>query len=246
MTKALLDDRVITGIAGPTFITTIEAVGEIAECLNTWERFEPAGTPVTSFDWVHDSFSPRQKRGLEDFESLPDSLLAAPFEELYKRARQMRVSVDAAPPRATISRAWNAYLELGSWLALGKGETADLLGIGRTTPNAWEKGREPQPARARSLYRTHAFVSTLVRRMGSEKTRLWLQSGEPSHLDRIRAGALDEVERAADHLIFGRANAVERISAWSDDESLPKPRQPTRDQPAPLRRVPRKPPKRAS
>lgn len=232
-----------TNRTAPTLATTFEALGDVAECLIAWERFDDVGTNIVGErKWVG-TFVARGKRDLDDFDDLPTSVLAAPFEDLYARALQMRVAVETAPRRSA-SRAWNTFLDLSTWLALGKGETADLLGVGRTTPNAWEKGREPQPARARSLYRTHAFVGTLVRRMGAEQARFWLQGGEPSYLDRIRAGALEEVELAADHLIFGR-EANERIAAWTEDADVPRPA-PRVEQRAPLRRVPRKRPKRAS
>ncbi len=81
------------------------------------------------------------------------------------------------------SRAYRAFTELTAWLGMTQEETATLLGIGRTTPLAWRRGHEPQPARARRLFQTHALVKTLVRRLGTDEARRWLGRGTPSPLE---------------------------------------------------------------
>lgn len=143
------------------------------------------------------------------------------------------------------TRAYRAFVELASWLGRTQAETADLLEIGRTTPLAWEReGHEPQPARARRLYQTHALVRTLQRRLGREEMRRWMESGDPSPLDLIAAGDVQRADNLADELIFGTAPGRERLTAWVDEEvtdTAPPTARPSQDRP---RRVRRRPPRR--
>ncbi len=109
-------------------------------------------------------------------------------------------------PRQTTcrSQAYGQFLELAQWLDRNRAETADLLGIGRTTPSAWERdGREPQARHARRLYQTHALVSALAARQGLEETQRWLRSDSPSPLELISEGRLDLAEDRAHTLIYG-------------------------------------------
>lgn len=119
------------------------------------------------------------------------------------------------------SRAWRTFEELSRWIGIGKVRTAKMLGISRGTTNAWKAGGEPQPANARRLYRSHTIVKTLVRRLGFEETRAWLETGDPSPLDLLAAGDLAAVDRAASALVFvGSEQESERVGAFipeSDD-----------------------------
>ncbi len=113
------------------------------------------------------------------------------------------------------SRAYRSFVQLASWLGRTQGETAHILGIGRTTPLAWRRGREPQPARARRLYQTHALVSTLVRRIGEDETRRWLASGTPSPIDLIAQGDVRAADDLAGGLIFeSRSSRDEPLHGW--------------------------------
>lgn len=148
-------------------------------------------------------------------------------------------------PDAGTTRAYRAFVELADWLGLTQAQTADVLGMGRTTPLAWKReGHEPQPARARRLYQTHALVSTLLRRLGREEMRRWMESGNPSPLNLIAEGDVTGADDLADELIFGTAPSRERrMSAWVDepiDAEAPTTK-PAQDQP---RRVRRRPPRR--
>lgn len=79
------------------------------------------------------------------------------------------------------SPAFRVFTELRDWLNLSAHEATTLVGVGRTTPNAWEReGREPRPRQARRLYQLHGLVGTLVRRLGRDEARLWLQQGDPA------------------------------------------------------------------
>lgn len=147
-----------------------------------------------------------------------------------------------APAPALQSRAYGAFTELAGWLGMTQEQTAALLGIGRTTPLAWRRGHEPQPARARRLFQTHALVKTLVRRLGIDATRRWLERGTPSPLELIRAGDVAAADDRADEIIFGPA-VSSRLDGWRDeDDATPSL---TSDPPsAALRRVQRRAPQR--
>lgn len=116
-----------------------------------------------------------------------------------------RLAAKEAPsPASHRSRSYGQFVELASWLDMSRGETADLLGIGRTTPSAWERdGREPRPRRARRLYQTHALVGALIECHGTAETRRWLITGRPAPLKLIADGRLDLAEDRAQKLIYG-------------------------------------------
>ena len=117
-----------------------------------------------------------------------------------------RAARGSAEPR---SRAFRAFTELRGWLNLSVPETATLVGIGRTTANAWERvGHEPRPRRARRLYELHALAATLVRRLGVEGATAWLQRGDPSRWELMHREHLDEFADAVEAVTMGRA--VER------------------------------------
>ena len=116
------------------------------------------------------------------------------------------------------SRAYHAFTELTAWLGMTQEETAALLGIGRTTPLAWRRGHEPQPARARRLFQTHALVKTLVRRLGTDEARRWLGRGTPSPLELIRSGDVAAADDRAETMIFGAA-VPSRLDAWVDNDA---------------------------
>jgi transcriptional regulator with XRE-family HTH domain len=136
---------------------------------------------------------------------------ASPWIEL------MRYVVTHAEPAQGDGLAYRTFVELADALGMTQEETAKLLGIGRTTPLAWRRGSEPRPARARRLYQTHALVGTLVRRIGREATRRWLEIGQPSPLALIAEGDVAGANDLADELIFGTARSRERVGAWIDD-----------------------------
>ena len=129
----------------------------------------------------------------------------------------VRPSVPAQPA----SRAYRTFTELADWLGMTQAETAELLGMGRTTPLAWRRGHEPRPARARRLYQAHALVSTLLRRLGREDASRWLVRGDPSPLDLIAAGDVAAADDLAEEVIFGNAPGQERLGAWIDESGTP-------------------------
>lgn len=159
---------------------------------------------------------------------------------LVELLRHYRTQVE---PQREEARAYRTFVELADWLGMTQEDAARLLGMGRTTPLAWRRGHEPQPARARRLYQTHALVGTLVRRIGREGTLRWLAAGDPAPLNLIRQGDVTRADDLAEELIFGAAPSRERLSAWVDDseDTHPPAATPTEGQP---RRVRRRPPRR--
>ncbi|MFL5962590.1 MAG: helix-turn-helix domain-containing protein [Gaiellaceae bacterium] len=125
------------------------------------------------------------------------------------------VRQQVAPPRAELkvvearpkpkSRAFKMFNELREWLNLTTQETATLVGVGRTTPLAWERdGREPQPAHARQLYQVHSIVGSLVKRLGADPAIEWLERGEPSLRERLERGEIAQVARDAERILLQR------------------------------------------
>jgi hypothetical protein len=127
--------------------------------------------------------------------------------------------VEAARFSGTPSRAWRTFEELARWIGIGKVRTArEVLGISRGTTNAWKMGGEPQPSNARRLYRTHTIVKTLVRRLGLEGARSWLETGDPSPLRLLASGEFTAFDHAASALVFdGGAQESERIGAFTPE-----------------------------
>jgi DNA-binding XRE family transcriptional regulator len=108
------------------------------------------------------------------------------------------------------SDAFRAFTELRQWLRLSVPETASLVGVRRTTPNAWERdGREPRPATARRLYQLHALVGSLIRRLGPTAGFAWLHSGSTPPISLLEPkGDIGSFARAIEHVVFGERARV--------------------------------------
>lgn len=102
-------------------------------------------------------------------------------------------------------KAFAALKDLRRWLRLSVAEAAELVGFGRTTPSSWVRaGNEPQPARARRLYQTHAIISAMVRRFGEDETLHWFLSGSPSPRAFLLQGDIEAAADSAERLLIGR------------------------------------------
>lgn len=72
---------------------------------------------------------------------------------------------DVGAPLAPGVEPFKAFTQLKEWLRLTSAQLTSLLGIKRTTPNAWDReGRKPRPETEVRLFRLHAYVSDLARR----------------------------------------------------------------------------------
>jgi hypothetical protein len=90
-------------------------------------------------------------------------------------------SLVTAPRVQPPSPAYQAFTQLRTWLRLSVKETAQLVGVGRTTPTtSWHRqGHPPRPAQARRLYQLHALVNAVVRQLGEHDAFEWLNTGTP-------------------------------------------------------------------
>jgi hypothetical protein len=123
-------------------------------------------------------------------------------------------ATDEDPP------AYRAFCQLRRWLSLSARETAEMLGLGYTTPYTWKReNREPQPANARAVYQHHALVEAIVQRLGEPGAQSWLHSGSPSPFDLLVAGDIEAATNAAQQLIFGTPASRPEPSAVYDEEA---------------------------
>jgi DNA-binding XRE family transcriptional regulator len=110
--------------------------------------------------------------------------------------REVWLGASSTSEPVSVSRDFRRFTELRHWLGLSSDEAADLLGIGRTTPNAWERdGRRPRARTARKLAQIHSLLASLVHSIGEDETTAWMNTGDPSPLQRIAAGDVQGVAR---------------------------------------------------
>jgi DNA-binding transcriptional regulator YiaG len=150
--------------------------------------------------------------------SIPDLL----FEQAHRP--ELRV-VEVKSPQRPTSIAFTMFDEIREWLSLTTDETARLVGVGRTTPLAWEReGREPRPASARRLYQVHSIVSALVMRVGEPAAVEWLERGDPSPRHRLEQGEITSVAREVERILLQREPRSElpaRDELVVEDEDAP-------------------------
>jgi transcriptional regulator with XRE-family HTH domain len=132
-------------------------------------------------------------------------------------------SLPEPDPKPYKSKAFGYFRELAEWLQLTDEETADVLGVGRTTPYAWESGeREPQPANARKLYQIHNLVSSIFSTAGDTGTVAWLESGTPTARELLLAGQIEEATTKARELIFAENIEQPRFGAVVEGQQQPR------------------------
>jgi hypothetical protein len=138
----------------------------------------------------------------------PPAVALGSSRPLLELVEEMFEAVPSSGSAAT-SKAFTAFTELRKWLRLTAREAADLIGVKRTTPNAWQReGREPRPASARRLYQLHAVVSALVRKLGENEAIRWLETGEPSPRERLLRGEIGPVASDAESVVIGPQGAA--------------------------------------
>lgn len=127
----------------------------------------------------------------------------------------------ARPDPLPNSRAFRAFTELRTWLHLSVDEAADLVGVGRTTPNAWERdGREPQPRTARRLFQLHALIGAVVRRLNQEGADAWLMAGTPTPMELARRPDLSGLADAVEGLVMSGPQAPMPGSEIAEPEAV--------------------------
>lgn len=120
--------------------------------------------------------------------------------------------------------AYAAFKDLGRWLQAHDDEVADAVGVGRTTPYAWNRdGHEPRAATVRRLYEYHAVLSSLSRRLGSEEFRRWLFTGDPSRRERLLAGDLESLDQEVNDILFRRIDTGVDMAWAPEDREAAKP-----------------------
>lgn len=124
------------------------------------------------------------------------------------------------------SVAYNKFKETANWLGVTDEEATKILGVGRTTPYAWERrAHEPRPSKAGRLFEYHALLAGLVRTVGSQGLENWLSSGSPQPRHLLRKGDLAGAYDAAHGLIFSdRYEPQVRLGALQSEAPVAPPR----------------------
>ncbi len=103
-----------------------------------------------------------------------------------------------------------AVEDLRNWLGVTNKDLQSVTGIPERTFYDWKRTkRVHRPSTVRKLWRAHALVDAVVKKLGVDGARQWFHSGAVSPLDLLQAGDLDAVEQAAHALLF-RRDATER------------------------------------
>jgi hypothetical protein len=106
----------------------------------------------------------------------------------------------------TTPRAVRAFQEIRDILGVSDRDAADAVGVGRTTPYTWIRGREPRPSTVRQLYEVHALLMALLRRLGWPQLQQWLNTereAESTPLNQLVSGDLGAFRRTARAALFG-------------------------------------------
>jgi hypothetical protein len=124
------------------------------------------------------------------------------------------------------SVAYNKFKETANWLGVTDQEATKILGVGRTTPYAWERrAHEPRPSKAGRLFEYHALLAGLVRTVGPQGLQSWLSSGNPHPRHLLRQGDLAGAYDAAHGLIFSdRYEPQIRLGALQSEAPVAPPR----------------------
>jgi transcriptional regulator with XRE-family HTH domain len=117
------------------------------------------------------------------------------------------------------SKAFKAFRDIVRWTQSTNGVVADLLGIGRTTPNSWERdGREPHRGTVKLLFQIHNALAAVVHELGEERAIDWLCHDDPRRVESVLAGDLDAIERDLDDLLFRPRRPRRRRGAWIPED----------------------------
>jgi len=85
---------------------------------------------------------------------------------------------------------FRAFNDLKGWLSLTSRQLAELLGIKRTTPNAWDReGRKPRPETQLRLDRLHSYIEQLAQQPDSAERLARIRPALPMLMKAIEAEA---------------------------------------------------------
>jgi transcriptional regulator with XRE-family HTH domain len=121
-----------------------------------------------------------------------------------------------------------AFRELKDWLGISYEETAEVSGIGRTTPYSWERGRVPRASTVRALYELRELVAALLRVLGEGRLREWLNQAEEdgrTPLGLLLSGTLEEFRSRAQSILFPirRERPSAGVRSFEPDPDVDKP-----------------------
>ncbi len=166
-----------------------------------WQAFLRVAQPTPIFVW----FLPHSSLGaLEDlFHSTLLGIRRTPIQSIQESSTASGKLPKARNPIA-------AAEDLQTWLGLTNKDLQSITGIPERTFYDWKRTeRVYRPSTVRRLWRAHALVHAVVKKLGVEDARRWFHSGAVSPLDLLLAGDLDAAEEAAHALLF-RSDATER------------------------------------
>lgn len=118
-----------------------------------------------------------------------------------------------------------AVRQLCEWLNLPEAGVADIADFAVRSVANWRAGRRPYPATVRRLYQIHAFVRSLVKSIGGDRARLWMNEPHvPGGTKRIELLKTDEglaalMDETAD-LIFERPRKTASPEAEFEEEQV--------------------------
>jgi hypothetical protein len=119
-------------------------------------------------------------------------------------------------PDPRLSDAVAAIDDLMRWLSLGQDEIADICHFSLRASRYWGSGKTkvPRPTTVRRLHEVHALVGSLVRTVGRQRARDWLDQSGPAGERRLDVlagdGGVSSLLREASRLLFAEAPRPER------------------------------------
>lgn len=112
-----------------------------------------------------------------------------------------------------------AARDLRDWLDFTNEDLGKLVGIAEGTIYNWSRtGARPRRSTLRRLFRVHSFLRSLNASIGHDRARTWLATGNPSPLEMLKAGAVEEAEALAADLVFARVRATDSPLFGASDE----------------------------
>jgi hypothetical protein len=137
-----------------------------------------------------------------------------------------------------------AVAELMRWLRRSREEVASICGFSLRTSRYWDVGKTPRPSTVRHLFDVHALVSSLVRALGMQGARAWLdQRGTRGarRIEELRTDAgLTTVLREASRFIFAEVPLPE-VARPIAEEAVIEAASAEAYQPAEFQTAPRRP-----